>query len=282
LSDALRVTLLQTAPHLAHVDANARDILDLARRAHAAGTDLLVTPELSLSGYDLRDRMAEVALTPERAAALLADAGAIVAGFPERTPDGAVYNVAAHVDGGRVVHSHRKVFLPTYGMFDEGRVFAPGQDVHVYEHNGWRVGLLVCEDYWHPGLVYALAAQRMEVLIAVAAAPGRGVLDADGDARFSSWAAWRQIAEVYARLLGIYVVLVNRVGVEEGVTFAGGSLVASPSGEVVAECDEHVGTVHATLERAELARTRTPAWHGRDDRPLVVARALLRVEGLDA
>ena len=90
------------------------------------------------------------------------------------------------------------------------------------------------------------------------------------------------MAEVYARVLGIWVVLVNRVGVEEGVTFAGGSLVASPSGEIVGELDEHVGTLEVTLERAELARTRTPAWHGRDDRPLVVARALLRAEGLEA
>lgn len=280
--DALRVALLQTTPRIAHVEANAGDMLDMARRARAGGADLLVTPELSLTGYDLRDRMPEVALTPEQAAGLVRDAGSIVVGFPERVPDGSIYNAAALVEGGRVLHVHRKVFLPTYGMFDEGRAFAAGSDVHVHEHAGWRIGMLVCEDYWHPGLLYALATLRMEVLIVTAAAPGRGVLDAAGDARFASWATWRQMAEVYARVLGIFVVLVNRVGVEEGITFAGGSLVATPAGAVIAEADEHVGTVHATLERAELARTRTPAWHGRDDRPLVVARALLRAEGLES
>ena len=278
MSDALRVTLLQTAPRLGDVDGNVRDLLAQAPRA--GGASLLVTPELSLTGYDLRDRTADLAMTPDDAARLVRDAGSVVVGFPERAGDGAVYNAAAHVDGGRVVHVHRKVYLPTYGMFDESRVFAPGPDVVAYEHDGWRVGLLVCEDFWHPGLVYALAAQRIELLVAIAAAPGRGVLEGEGDARFASWQTWQRMAEVYARVLGIWVALANRVGVEDGVTFAGGSLIASPDGALIASADEAPGVVSATLERSELARTRTPAWHGRDDRPLVVARALLRAEGV--
>jgi hypothetical protein len=146
VSDALPIALLQTSPRLAHVDANARDLLDMARRARAGGAELLVTPELSLSGYDLRDRMAEVAITPQDAAGLMRDAGSIVVGFPERVPDGAVYNVAAHVDGGRVVHVHRKVFLPTYGMFDEGRVFAPGRSVVVWHAGGGMSERLTTDD----------------------------------------------------------------------------------------------------------------------------------------
>ena len=189
------------------------------------------------------------------------------------------YNAALHLRGGRVLHRHRKVYLPTYGMFDEARHFAAGDTVEAYDWDGWRVGMLVCEDFWHPGLVYALCAQRIELLVVISGAPGRGVWEADAGARFASWQVWRDMARVYARVFGIYVALANRAGVEEGVTFAGGSLIAAPDGQLVAEAPEgEVATVAATLERAELTRLRTPAWHGRDDRPLVVARALLRAE----
>ena len=280
MSETLRVSILQTAPRLADVDGNVRTLLDLAAASRAAGDGLIVTPELSLTGYDLRDRTTDVALAAEDAAERVRGAGSIVVGFPELAADGAIYNSAAHVDRGRVVHVHRKVYLPTYGMFDEARVFAPGPDVIAYEHDGWRIGLLVCEDFWHPGLVYALCAQRIDLLVAIAAAPGRGVLDGASDARFASWQTWQRMAEVYARVFGIYVALANRTGVEDGVTFAGGSLVASPDGVLIASGQPEPGVVGATLERAELTRSRTPAWHGRDDRPLVVARALLRAEGI--
>jgi predicted amidohydrolase len=262
LSDSLDVILAQTAPRPGATDANVRDLLAAASRASRTdGPSLVVAPELALTGYDLRDAAYDAALEPAHVAQLLEPAGSIIAGFPERASDGALYNSAAHVDGGRVV--------------------AAGADVVAYDWNGWRIGLLICEDYWHPGLVYALAAQRIELLVVLAAAPGRGVLDAQGSARFASWETWRRMAEVYARVLGIFVALANRAGVEDGVTFAGGSFVAAPTGALVASAAEgEVATVSARLERAELARVRTPAWHGRDDRPLVVARALLRAEGV--
>lgn len=284
MTETLTLSLLQTDPRLGDVAGNVRSLLD----ARPTGPDrdgaasLLITPELALTGYDLRDAAPDVAMTSTRVAELLADAGPIVAGFPERAEDGAVYNSAALVDRGRVVAVHRKVYLPTYGMFDEARVFAAGGGVEAHEWNGWRIGLLVCEDFWHPGLVYALCAQRIDVLVAISAAPGRGVWDADADTRFASWGTWRDIARVYARVFGIYVALANRAGVEDGVSFAGGSLVAAPDGSIVADAPEGVEAVaSATLDRAELTRLRTPAWHGRDDRPIVVARALLRAEGIE-
>ncbi|HEX6588030.1 MAG TPA: nitrilase-related carbon-nitrogen hydrolase [Longimicrobiales bacterium] len=283
MTDSLRITLLQTEPRLGDVDGNANRLAEAASATSNEAPHIAVSPELSLTGYDLRDRAVDTALEPGAVARRLARAGSLVVGVPERASDGALYNSAVHVDGGRVVHVHRKVYLPTYGMFDEARIFAAGADVVAYDHGGWRVGLLVCEDYWHPGLVYALAAQRIELLIAIAAAPGRGVLDdTSADARFASWQTWRRMAEVYARVLGIYVALANRCGVEEGVTFAGGSFVCGPDGAMLAELGPEPGSATAALSKAELARQRTPAWHGRDDRPLVVARALLRAEGIDA
>ena len=283
MTDSLRITLLQTEPRLGAVEDNATRLVEAAGTASDDSPRIAISPELSLTGYDLRDGAVDAALEAGGVASRLVRAGSLVVGFPERAADGALYNSAAHVDGGRIVHVHRKVYLPTYGMFDEARVFAAGADVVAYDYAGWRVGILVCEDYWHPGLVYALAAQRIELLIAIAAAPGRGVLEGDSpDARFASWQTWRRMAEVYARVLGVYVALANRCGVEEGVTFAGGSFVCGPDGAMVAELGPEPRSATAMLSKAELARMRTPAWHGRDDRPLVVARALLRAEGIEA
>lgn len=282
MTDRLRLTLLQTAPRLHDVAGNVRDLLELAARARSDDArGLIITPELALTGYDLRDDAPGLALEPAAVANALAEGGPIIAGFAERSPDGAIHNSLAHVEGGAVVAVHRKVYLPTYGMFDEARVFAAGGEVSAHAWRGWRIGLLVCEDFWHPGLVYALCAQRIDLLVVSAAAPGRGVIDATGGARFESWQIWRRMAEVYARVFGIYVALANRAGVEEGITFAGGSLVVGPDGVPLAGAPEgESAAVSARLDRDELARTRTPAWHGRDDRPLVVARALLRAEGL--
>ena len=279
--------MLQTAPVPLDSDGNLKQILEAAAGAAASArtrdaASLCVAPELALTGYDLRDAAPDVALTAAGAAERLEPAGAVVAGFPERAREGAIYNSVAHVEAGAVVSVHRKIYLPTYGMFDEARVFAAGADVVAYDWNGWRLGLLVCEDFWHPGLLYALCAQRVDLIIAVAAAPGRGVLEAEGDARFASWETWRRMASVYARVFGIWIALANRAGAEDGIAFAGGSLIAAPDGELVASAPEgETAVLGAALDRAELARLRTPAWHGRDDRPLVVARALRRVEGIE-
>jgi predicted amidohydrolase len=282
--DELRLALFQHAPILRDVAANAGRI---AAEAHRAAADLFLTPELSLTGYDVRDAAPALATPLQNGhelsgrtdlAPLRSVAGTVVTGLIEAAPDGAVYNAAVALENGRVRHVHRKIYLPTYGMFDEARYFASGRTLRPAEIAGWRVGILVCEDFWHPGLTYALAAAGIDALLVLAAGPGRGVWEGGDHGDFASSDTWERIARSTAQLYGIYVALANRVGVEGGVTFAGGSVIVAPDGAVLARAPSHEETVlHATLSRAVLHRSRNPYFHGRDDDPGLVLRELARV-----
>jgi predicted amidohydrolase len=201
----------------------------------------------------------------------------VVIGLPESAPAGP-YNSAAALRHGRVLHRHRKLYLPTYGMFDEGRWFGRGTSLDTWEAApGWQAGVLICEDFWHPGLVYVLASRGIDVLLVQAAAPGRGVWTGGEHGAFASADIWERMARTTAQLYGIYVVLVNRVGVEGGVAFAGGSLIAGPDGTVLERADDASEmTVTAVLERRVLEQARRPYAHARDDDPALVVRELQR------
>jgi predicted amidohydrolase len=264
----------------------AANIARVATAARAAAADVVLTPELALTGYDVRDAAHELAVTLEPGGPLpapldpLADVpGTLITGLIERGDDGVVYNVAAGLAAGAVRNIHRKIYLPTYGMFDEARWFGRGRQVRPWPlHDGWRAGVLVCEDFWHPGLVYTLASSGIDVLLVMAAGPGRGAWDGGAHGQFASADAWEEIARATARLYGIYVGLANRVGVEDGVTFAGGSVIVSPAGRVLARAPSlEPATLRATLDPGLLLQARRPGFHGRDDDPLLVAHELLRL-----
>ena len=276
----LRLGVAQLAPVLRAVESNAAAI---AAAAVAASAELLLTPELSLTGYGLGDAVHQLALPAERGsrlhvAPLEAAPGLLVVGLPERAAGGP-YNTAAALHLGAVVFRHRKLYLPTYGMFEEGRWFGRGATIDAWTTpTGWRVGILICEDFWHPALAYLLAAHGIELLLVPAAAPGRGVWDGGQHSAFASADVWERIARTTAQLYGIYVALANRVGVEGGVTFAGGSLIIGPDGVVLERADERVETtLRVQLSRAELERARRPYAHARDDDHWLVARELTRL-----
>src|SRR5687768_10071653 len=202
-----RLALAQLAPRFGDVAANSVRISEL--RA-ASTAHLLVTPELSLTGYDLRDRAPDIAMPVGQLMQFARpDAPAVAVGYAEQGTDGLIYNGAA-VIADEVVHNHRKLYLPTYGMFDEGRYFGRGDRVSAFELNGWRLGILICEDFWHPALAYLLACQQVDALVVMAAAPGRGVWEGGEFGPFASSDVWERIARVTAQLHGIYVALCNR------------------------------------------------------------------------
>ncbi|GMV08119.1 MAG: carbon-nitrogen hydrolase [Gemmatimonadota bacterium] len=277
--DELRVSLRQIAPVLADADANRRRVEE---EVAAADADLVVFPELSLTGYTLGHRARELAVPLDGPPPLaLPEEGPLaVVGLVERGEDHLTYNAALAARGSRIVATHRKVYLPTYGTFDEGRVFAPGRrSVRPFEAApGWCVGVIVCEDFWHPALSYLLALQGMDVLVVLAAAPGRGIPGEGDGAVFASTGRWELIARTTALLHGVYVGLCNRVGVEEGVTFAGGSLVVAPDGEVLARAPEaEEARLDVTLERDRIARARQPYAHLRDEDAAVALHTLERI-----
>jgi predicted amidohydrolase len=209
------------------------ETIEAARRQR---TDLVVFPELSTAGYQLKDLVPDVALradAPRLHALVAASRGlGLGFGFVEESADHRFYNSYAYCEDGRLVHVHRKVYLPTYGLFEEGRLYASGEHVRSFDTRFGRLGLLVCEDVWHPSTMYILSLDGAELVIASAASPLRG---ADVSGEPSNVGVWHNAIQMYSQLFGCFVVLVNRVGFEDGLSFWGGSRVVAPGGRVAFE-----------------------------------------------
>ena len=233
-----RIALAQLAPRLGDVAANLELAADWLRRAAAKGAQLTAFPELALTGYLLSDLVPEVAIRADdaRLAALGREApGMLVAiGFVEETDEHRFANSAALLRDGELVGLHRKVYLPTYGLFDEGRFTRPGDRIRTQEVGAplGRIGLSVCEDFWHPSLPMLQAQAGASLLINIAAGPARAPGSAAGTRAIGGW---QRMQETYALLGTVAVAFCNRVGNEEGLTFWGGSRLLGADGSVLAE-----------------------------------------------
>lgn len=278
----LRIALAQLAPQLGLLDANFTRHHELLAEARAAGAGLVVFPELSLTGYHLQDLAAEVAMTVDdpRVLALAAETAgcSVVVSFVEESADHRLFIAAALLEDGGVRHVHRKLYLPTYGLFDERRFFAAGDALRaVPSRLGFDVGLAICEDFWHLHVPALLALDGAQVIINVASSPGRDVaaISAGG---LGTAASWRTLLRTYAQLTTSVVVFCNRVGVDESVSFWGGSMVLGPTGDVIVEgplYDEAL--VIADVPLADIRRERVGLPLLRDERPELLARELGRI-----
>jgi predicted amidohydrolase len=256
----VRVALAQVAPRLGDVAANLELAADRLRAAAAEGADLVVFPELALTGYLLSDLVPEVAMatTDEQLRALSHNApGSLVAvGFVEETDDHRYANSAVLLRDGEVVGLHRKVYLPTYGMFDEGRFTRAGDRIRTTEVGEplGRIGLSICEDFWHPSVPMLQAHDGASLLVNLAAGPARAP---GSEAGLAAIAGWHRMQETYALLGTVAVAFCNRVGNEEGLTFWGGSRLIGANGAVIAEAPLYADAlVVGTLDTDDLRMQR--------------------------
>jgi NAD+ synthase (glutamine-hydrolysing) len=278
----MKTVLAQIAPKLGDVAANVDTHLEILAKARKQKAGLVVFPELGLTGYTLKDMVEEVALDPaadplfRRLVAGTKGLSAVV-GFVEESPAdrGLFYNAAAFLADGRIVHVHRKVFLPTGGLFEEAKFFAQGRDFRTFQAPFGRVGLLVCRDFLQFGSSYVHYAAGADLIICISAAPGRGV--AGGEA-FETSRMWELMGEAVSFFGTAYVLYANRVGCEDGVTFAGGSYVYAPGGRLVAKAsavDPDLVVCAVDLDAVREARRR---WlFKRDEKPEAVWRSLERI-----
>lgn len=232
-----RVAAAQVAPRLGDVEANMVLYEEQVRDARAGGAELVVFPELSLTGYFLKDMVSTVALrldSPEvsRLRELSRGIG-LVAGLVEETPEYRFFNSALYLEDGEIRHVHRKVYLPTYGLFDEARYFARGDRVRSFPSRFGRMALLVCEDLWHFSTVYIAAMDGALTVVCPSSSPLRGI--SDGAAQDDNARYWERLLSTYAQSFSLFVIHANRVGFEDGVGFWGGSAVVDPSGAAVAK-----------------------------------------------
>jgi predicted amidohydrolase len=274
------VALAQIAPFLADRQRNVGLHLEQIKAAQAQDADLIVFPELSLTGYFVRDMVPDVAITPDapEIRELLDAAGsmAVVLGFVEESPQHRFYNTALYAEGGRAVHLHRKVYLPTYGLFDEQRYFAAGERFAAFDTARFgRMGILICEDFWHLSAAAIMQAEEIDVLICPSNSPGRGV---EGP-RVRTAETYEHLSKAYAQLMGAVVIVVNRVGFEDGLCFWGGSSVTGPDGRTIAEAPQlDESLTLATFDAADLRRQRLITPLARDERLLLTIEELNRIK----
>ncbi len=274
-----RAAVAQVEPTLGNIKKNLAIHLDAIDTAKRDGVDLLVFPELSTTGYYLRDQVPEVA-EPRNgplAKAILEAAGkmSVVYGFVEESPTSRFYNAAAFIDGttGKSF-VHRKVYLPTYGMFDETRYFAAGGRVAAFDTRFGRFGLLICEDAWHLSCGVILQADGIDVLIIVANSPGRGVREEE----LGSKRSWELATRTYATFLNVPVIFANRVGYEDGVNFWGGSAIVAAGGSWLARAPEfEVARISGLLDPRDTRRERILAPMHRDERVHLTMEELDRI-----
>ncbi|NNE42708.1 MAG: carbon-nitrogen hydrolase [Gemmatimonadetes bacterium] len=269
-----RVRLVQMTPRLGDVPRNLDAMLEAVTQARADGVDLVVFPELALTGYALRDLAADCAIprdAPEMDALREASTDVSIAfGFVEHTADHRFFNAGAYLEGGEILHVHRKTYLPTYGLFEEARHFAAGDRVRAFDTRFGRMAMLVCEDAWHLPLPYLAAMDGANTLLILASSPTRGV-GKDGKAQNTE--GWEQLLETYASSLTMFVAFANRAGFEDGVGFWGGSELVTPGGVVVAKGAYHENdapTTEMDLDLVRQERIANPLL--RDERiPLVIS-----------
>ena len=276
----MKLALVQISPILGNVKKNIDIHLDYIEKAKKKKIDLLIFPELSLTGYSLKDLVAEVAIDPKknRYIDLLKTYSrelSLVFGFVEEKDSGLFYNSAAYLSRGKIIHIHRKVFLPTYGMFEEAKFYAQGKNFNTFSTPFGNTGIMICYDFLHYGASYLLFVGGAEIIIAISAAPGRGVT---GKETFASSHMWELMGETISRFSTSFLIYCNRVGFEDGLCFAGGSFIYNPAGQLLAKAsyaDEEFLIKDIDLEEIRRIRKKWP--YMRDEKPEIILEALKRI-----
>ncbi len=259
----IKIAIAQISPSLDNLDDNVKLHQELTISAIEKGAQLIIFPELSLTRYVLRDLIKSIAINPHSNESLktlktLSRNIAIVFGFAELSEEGFLYNSAAFLEDGQIKHIHRKVYLPTYGMFDEGRYFAAGKKVLSFSALGSQFGILICEDFWHISTSYILAMDGVQFLLVPTSIPFRVLA---GENNTDNRQVVEQLIRSIAQILSLYVICANLVGSEDGITYWGGSEVIDPFGSVVAKAryfEPELLFTHISSTEVQRARVMMP------------------------
>jgi len=227
----ISLLLAQTGPRLGNKERNLKQISERAAKARKKNVDLLVFPELHLTGYTMRDEVSHLAESipgpsTRKVESLAREHGVhIIFGMPEESEvKGVIHNTAVFVGPKGLIGRYRKIHLPTHSVFEERRYYRPGQEAPVFKTVIGTIGLNICYDLYFPELTRLQALQGAQLVVCISASPGLR-------RRFFEGFCLSRAMEN-----AVYLAYVNRVGIEEGLQFWGGSRVIAPNGSVLAQC----------------------------------------------
>ncbi len=252
--EKLRIALAQIETKLGDLEGNKKKIIDSIFRAKELGAEIVVTPELSTLGFGsgdiYLDKVNENLDALEEIQLTLEETGLTgVIGYVDRDERGFFYNAAAIIVNGKLIGKYHKVQLVNYRLFDEKRYFKPGSKLPVFKTPHGILGVLICEDIWFPEPSRAVTFRGAEVLIVLSASPydrGKNNL-------------WKDFLRERVRDNILPAVFVNQSGIQDGVTYWGGSMVLSASGKIIKELpllEETIDVVEIHLEESKRLRRR--------------------------
>jgi predicted amidohydrolase len=301
----MKATIYQTKPVLLDLRSNLEDVIEKIRRGREKGGNLMVFPELALTGYFVGQRYHEVALrldsTEIRRLTSTTKGTAAVVGFIEESPSMNFYNSALVAVDGELLFTYRKLNLPNYGVFEERKFFASGKRVPVFRLDDLCIAVFICNDLWHPSIPYLAVTQKADVFVTIFNSSEGSMGD-----EFSNIESWSIINRFYSRVFGVYNICANRVGEESieerrelvgadrgegnkgnGINstcrthtyhFWGGSEILNPFGQPVATAVLHEpDEIHGFIERDPLRRKKILLPYLRNDDPYFTHRELQRI-----
>jgi NAD+ synthase (glutamine-hydrolysing) len=282
LNNNLKISIAQTNTVLADVDKNLAKHLELINKAIDKKNDVVFFPELSLTGYSLKDAVYDVALKSNDAKfdkiKELSKKIGIIFGMVELDQRFELYNTLLYFQDGELLNKHRKVYLPTYGLFEEKRYFSEGNRFRAFTTKYGRIGMLICEDMWHPTSGIILAQDGASIIFVSSAGIARGMVDEE---KPENVRVWESLNRSLAISTTSYIVFANRVGIEDGLVFWGGSEALGPSGETVCKAQYfNEDQVEAELDLLKLKHARITTTLIGDEKIDIVLDELKRIKKL--
>jgi predicted amidohydrolase len=237
----VRLGLAQISSKIGNVQANERQHIEILERLNGESPDFVCFPELSLTGYLMKDVAYEIVPQCQKALAKIAGktktGKRAIVGFVRKNDLSFIENSAAIIGDGKMIGTTSKFYLPTYGLFEEKRYFTPGNprtDLKVFESPRCKFGVIICEDGWHPEPIEALARLGAQIVFCIASSPARGLTKPNSSNELQIESQWISLLKAHAIMNTVFVVFVNRSGPEDEECFWGGSIIISPFGETVA------------------------------------------------
>ena len=277
MPEKITVGAAQIATVPEDIEANLETHLEVIAQARVQGCDLLVFPELSLTGYTLSDQSFRLARSRHsKVIRLIAEASQGLTtqfGFIEEGPAAQYYNATLAVRDGEIHHLHRKVNLPSYGNLDENKHFATGRFMETAKlDDTWRYAILICADAWNPALVH-LAAMNGATLLSVPISSSINAVEGE----FSNPNGWDLAVRFYAMMYGMPVVMTNRVGTEGSNHFWGGSAIIDSHGRIVTQAGDESTLLTAELDYNQVREARFHLPTVRDSNFALIQREVNRL-----